>query len=370
GLADVKFINLISLVTAGVDTGATVLVGINNPSKLTLHVGDLTLKSGLNYTEEGYAGMSYLTDLVLSPGRNEVIAFAKIDPMTPAGDDIYSNKLAVGFNLYLQPFVGSTKNPALDAGLQKLRQVLVMPPMMVGEISAKPYALDWTLKVPDSAIEDGIAYATTTVGNPYFSQQLRVVSVNSKDINEFAVDPKLVLYNKAGKTLDFLDFIVPGGYSLKGNETKEMSFALKINPKLLTVMLALLPELIETANTTGVVPLQVELFPKVQVGNDPRFTSQDFTTATIYGDPSRPSDATFNNMHIGPDIANVIKYLNKLQTPTLLPPVAPPTAVVPPVLVPSPSPTTTAAPLPVTPTPATSKSIVSPSPVPVSTALP
>jgi len=142
-LADIKFINMLSLVTAGVDTGATVLVAINNPSKLTLTIGVLALTSGVNYTDEVYAGKSYLTDLVLSPpSRNEVIAFAEINSSFPVGEDIFWNKLADGFDLYLKSFKGSSKNPALDAGLQNLRQILVMPPMIVGEISAKPYAFD------------------------------------------------------------------------------------------------------------------------------------------------------------------------------------------------------------------------------------
>ncbi|KAG0337204.1 hypothetical protein BG005_004123, partial [Podila minutissima] len=366
GLADVKFINVINLVTAGEDTGATVLVAINNPSKLTLTIGDLVLNSGLNYTKEGYAGNSFITDLVLYPGRNEVIAFAKINSDLPAGQEIFGGLLFSGFTLYLQPFIGSNKNPALDAGLQNLRQVLVMPPMMTGEISAKQYAVDWTLRVPDSAVEDGIAYATTIVGNPFFSQQMNVVSVDSMDINNNGVRPILTAFNKAGVTLDFLKFIEPGGYLLKGNETKEISFAMKIDGPYPRALLGQLPELVETANTGGVVPLRVSLTPKVQVGKDPRFTSQDFTSATVYFDPTNVDPHL--NLHIGPDIANVIKYLQKLVGTTVLPPVASPTAVVPPVLVPSPSPTTTVALPPVTPTPipGTSDPVASPSPVPAS----
>ncbi|KAF9312180.1 hypothetical protein BG006_004424, partial [Podila minutissima] len=379
GLADVKFINAINLVTAGFDTGATVLVAINNPSKLTLTVGDLVLNSGLNYTKEGYAGKSYIKDLVLHPGRNEVIAFAKIDMTIPVGIEILNEKLHTGFSLYLQPFIGSNKNQALDAGLQNLRQVLEMPPFMIGETSAKQYAVDWTLRVPDSAIEDGIAYVTTTVGNPFFSQQMNVVSLESMDMNNMAVPPTLTAFNKAGETLDFLRFIAPGGYLLKGNETKEITFAMKLDGSLPMVLLARLPELVETANTGGVVPLRVTLMPKVQVGNDPRFTSQDFTSANVYYDPTNPAEGLRLNLHIGPDIANVIKYLNKLVGTTVLPPVAPPTAVVPPVLVPSPSPTTTVALPPVTPTPtpgtsdpvaSPSPAVASPSPVPVPTSSP
>ncbi|KAI9232986.1 MAG: hypothetical protein BYD32DRAFT_144221 [Podila humilis] len=365
-LADIKFINTLNLVTAGDDSGATVLVAINNPSKLTLTIGDLVLNSGVNYTDEGYAGKSYLTDLVLSPGRNEVIAFAKINSSIPVGEDIFWNKLADGFNLYLQPFKGSSKNPALDAGLQKLRQVLVMPPMMVGEISAKPYAIDWTLKVPDSAVNDGIVYATTIVGNPYFSQELSFLSVNSLDINEYALDPKLIIKSKLGAALDFFNFVPPGAYSLKGNETRELTFAIQMAPTApLQFWINLLPELIETANTVGVLPLEITLMPKVQVGKDPRLTSQDFSSTSVYGTPSRPGDPLppppVLNLHVGPDFSNVLKYVNRLATPTTLPSVATSTAVMPPV-VPSPTTTSTVAPVPpvVTPSPGTTDPVVPP----------
>ncbi|KAG0062678.1 hypothetical protein BGZ92_006133 [Podila epicladia] len=193
---------------------------------------------------------------------------------------------------------------------------------------------------------------------------MTVVSVESKDINDMALPPKLTAYTKAGSAVEFLDFVAPGGYSLKGNETKEISFAMRIEPKASSGLIARLQELVETANTAGVVPLRVTLMPKVQVGKDPRLTGQDFTSGTVHGTLSDPDP--FLKLHVGPDLANVIKYYNKLQATTGLPPVAPPTAVVPPVLVPSPSPTTTIALPPVipTPTPGTSDPVPSPSLVP------
>ncbi|KAG0331498.1 hypothetical protein BG005_005796, partial [Podila minutissima] len=129
--------------------------------------------------------------------------------------------------------------------------------------------------------------------------------------------------------MDFLKFIAPGGYLLKGNETKEVSFAMKIDTDVAAAMLEQLPELVETANTEGVIPLRVTLYPKVQVGKDPRFTSQNFNSETVYFDPANPEEP-YLKLHVGPDFANVLKYMQKLVGTTVLPPVAPPTAVVPP----------------------------------------
>ncbi|KAG0083952.1 hypothetical protein BGZ93_001491 [Podila epicladia] len=175
---------------------------------------------------------------------------------------------------------------------------------------------------------------------------------------------RLVVFDKKGVNLEFLNFVAPGGYSLKGNETKEISFAIKMETDTVAGLLIQLSELVETANTAGVIPLRVQLMPKVQIGKDPRHIGQDFTSNVVHGTPSDPTPIL--KLHVGPDFANIIKYFNKLQATTVLPPVTSPTAVVPPVLVPSPSPTTTVGLPPVIPTstPGTSDPVASPSPVP------
>lgn len=66
------------------------------------------------------------------------------------------------------------------------------------------------------------------MGNPYFSQELNFVSVKSRDTNEFAQDPKLIIKSKTGRSMQFFNFVAPGAYSLKGNETKEHTFAIQM----------------------------------------------------------------------------------------------------------------------------------------------
>ncbi|KAG0007260.1 hypothetical protein BGZ81_005032, partial [Podila clonocystis] len=163
GLADVKFVNLITMLTTSERLGAIVLVSINNPSKLTLKIGDLSLSAGVNYTEAGLGGVSTLSGLTLVPGKNDITATTILDSSSEVGQFLFAQFAQfVTTNLYLMPFHGSSKNPALDAGLQKLRQVLVLPPFLIGETSAKPYTNDWYMTVPASAAEDGIVQVTTT----------------------------------------------------------------------------------------------------------------------------------------------------------------------------------------------------------------
>lgn len=154
---------------------------------------------------------------------------------------------------------------------------------------------------------------------------------------------------------------------MKGNETREHNFAIQIAPKYsLQSWIDLIPESIETAHTVGVLPLEIVMMPKIQVSKDPQLTSQDFSSSSVFGTPTRPNEIPppppVLNLHVGPDFANVLKYLNKPVTPTTLPPVATPTAVVPPVVVPSPTTMSTMASVPpvATPTPGTTDPVVPP----------
>lgn len=81
--------------------------------------------------------------------------------------------------------------------------------------------------------------------------------------------PKLLVKNNAGKPMDYFNFVVLGAYSLKGNETREHTFAIQITPKYsLQSWIDLIPESIETANTVGVLPLEIVMMPKIQVSKD------------------------------------------------------------------------------------------------------
>ncbi|KAF9388977.1 hypothetical protein CPC16_006134, partial [Podila verticillata] len=381
GLADVNFLQTLSFQAWG-ETGATVLISINNPSKLTLHIGDLVLSAGLNYTDAGQAGLSTITDLKLVPGLNEVISASKFETEEgSAGKQLIDKLVMSDLDLYLKPIKGSSKNPALDAGLQELRQHLALPQYMIGNSTVKVLGVDWTLKVPDSAVEDGIAYMTVTASNPFSDQPFTVVSANSKFEKGEEISAFIVKNETTGVFLPIFEFAMPGTWSLQGKETREVSIPVKINPTApLQFILPLLPGWIELGNRNGVIHMRTRYFPSVKVANLPRANNMDWSSAVVHGDMFGTGDPDpYMNLHVGPDFVNVQKYLEKLAapTPTATPSVVPTTvSPVPTVVVPTPSPTVSAsvpvvsASVPVPPTSATTNPSVPTSltsPVPTST---
>ncbi|KAF9373222.1 hypothetical protein CPB97_000713, partial [Podila verticillata] len=391
GLKDVKFVYGISF---GSDVNAVItsvnLVNINNPSKLTLKIGDLALNTGLNTTKEGFGAISSISDLVLVPGSNYVASSTVIDSKTEVGK-LLPNMLTGGspVTLHLYPFSGSSKNPALDAGLQKLHQVLDLPPYLLGNMSAKAYAPDWHLEVPASAADDGIAYVTTTVGNPFYSADFEVINVDGRGFNP-ETDPSTLSVTGVGRLEpSVFRFIPPSPYLLKGGESKQMRFPLQFNPG--NTENRSIQVWMDKAATSTSVKIAVVLLPLARVGKGGSGSIQYLASDFVYLPPPEVGgDAPLLDLHVGPDVVNLKKYFDKIvngvvpsgsvsltatpsTSPTTtisIPSVTPPPGTTNPVqtsLVPTPASPTPASPSPASPSPASPSPVgpnpVSPSPV-------
>ncbi|KAF9369425.1 hypothetical protein CPC16_004519, partial [Podila verticillata] len=325
GLNDIKYLQTISFVSYG-ETGATVLVQINNPSKLTLNIGDLVLRTGLNFTDQGFVGLSTIPNLKLSPGPNDVIAASVFDD-TPTGRELMRLVFERNVDVYLKPFIGSSKNPALDIGLQGLRQKFEAPRFMIGNSTVKAFARDWYIKFPDSAVEDGIGSVTVKGANPFFGQTMNVLSANAKDIVPETNPSIFTLFNVVNNLpfpISFLEFGMPGNYVLKGGESRDLTLPVTINTSGVSLpdLAKQISDLVGLVNATGVMPFKYQYFPKVQVGDYPKLTAQDFSSALLYGDMTGVGDPDpFLNMHATSDFVNALKYVQKLAAP------APPPAV-------------------------------------------
>ncbi|KAF9276151.1 hypothetical protein BGZ74_003742, partial [Mortierella antarctica] len=378
GLADVKFVNVITLLTTSDRLGAIVLVSINNPSKLTLKIGDLSLRAGVNYTEAGAGGISTLSGLTLVPGNNDVIATTLLNGNSEVGQYLFSRfTQPFSTDLYLMPFSGSSKNPALDAGLQRLRQMLVLPPFLEGVSSAKPYANDWYMTVPASAAEDGIVQVSTSVGNPFFSANLDVVTVDASTVDPFVIPTTLLMGLPLQSTISGFKPLEPSAYSLKGGETKQITFNWKFMPNPDDFFEDYVPYWYnESTAAGGKVGFQHTMTAVARIGTSLEDTQQYWYSDYINGHlddsgvfiPGAPM-----NLHIGADFTILSQYYAKIKNPPPAP-VAPPTSVSS-VASPSASPaTTTVSVPPVTPTAGTTDpaptspvpTSASPSPSPVS----
>ncbi|KAK3824793.1 MAG: hypothetical protein J3Q66DRAFT_326052, partial [Benniella sp.] len=120
GLKNVQFLSVVSIDSPEGFMEVTSAVRIHNPSKLTLKLGNMVLRSGYNTTESGFAGNSYMTDMVLYPGDNDLSTLLRLDRSYPSATDIVNNLLTQNTTLVLYGFDGSSPNPALAAGLKSL----------------------------------------------------------------------------------------------------------------------------------------------------------------------------------------------------------------------------------------------------------
>ncbi|KAG0037157.1 hypothetical protein BGZ82_003038, partial [Podila clonocystis] len=346
GLADVKFKNIIQMFATSEKLGADTLVDINNPSKLTLTIGDLALKTGANFSSNGFAGYSYLKNLVLKPGSNIVVSSTIFDQSLEVGPWILRQLSTQNPpDLYLYPFIGSHKNKALDAGLQNLRQIVDIPPFAAGSNSTpKPYAQDWYLRAPDSAAVDGIVYIKTKVANPFYSANMNVLSFRADSIDPFAPIPSFNMRSEPGSAfVPAFQFVLPGGFALKGFETAEKEFAVQCDFSDPVIAADPVPYWLSLPN----VETNIDMSALVEVG-DLGQSSQYWASAYVYGtiDETGYHDGPPMRLHFASDAVNLSKYWNKIRNPVAPPPAVNTTIPVAPSMTVSPSPTS----VPVTPT--------------------
>ncbi|KAF9430150.1 hypothetical protein BGZ94_008090 [Podila epigama] len=383
GLADVKFLNLIAMKPFAPNQGAINLVTIHNPSKLTLKIGDLALSTGQYDTLEAVCGVSVIKDLVLVPGDNPVVADTTVDTSLPAGQELMLKFTEpTPTTLYLRPFQGTVSNPALDAGLQNLRQVLQLPPFLIGNMSTTPYTRQWSLDCPASSVTDGICFAKTTVGNPFYNMKINVLSVDSTELEPWAGPSTMLLgheQNGGVRMLKIFDFIPPNGYTLNGYETKEVAFPVQFNPEAFTDVAV--NDWVNNGNSGTSVKLQIQMTALALLGSIPDLTAQYWWSEYLFMDPNDANNPSpppvYIDMTLGPNFVNIQTYMNQsLHGPAPSPPVLSPspTLVTPsPSVAPSPSPAPSAtpvpspspspSPLPQPSVPVTEEPVVSPSPV-------
>ncbi|KAG0060234.1 hypothetical protein BGZ93_002752 [Podila epicladia] len=257
--------------------------------------------------------------------------------------------------------------------------MLVLPPFLDGVKSAKPYANDWYMTIPASAAEDGIVQVTTAVGNPFFSANLDVVTVDASTVDPFAVPTTFIMGLPFSSSISGFKPLEPSAYSVKGGETKQVTFKWQFMPNPGDFDQDYVPYWYNQSTADGgKVGFQHTMTAVARIGTSLEETQQYWYSDYINGHmddngvfiPGPPM-----NLHFGSDFTILSQYYAKVKNPTPAP-VAPPTSVSS-VASPSASPTTTAVSVPpVTPTAGTtdpaptspmptsaSPSPVSPSPV-------
>ncbi|KAF9079726.1 hypothetical protein BGX27_006041, partial [Mortierella sp. AM989] len=88
------------------------VVTLNNPSKLTLKLGDLSLSTS---SANGYVGISKMRNLVLAPGINYVLSETALDASKEATTKVLNDIYAGDVPLTLTGFSGTSSDAALNA---------------------------------------------------------------------------------------------------------------------------------------------------------------------------------------------------------------------------------------------------------------
>ncbi|KAG0212765.1 hypothetical protein BGX28_005611 [Mortierella sp. GBA30] len=319
GLQDIKVISIVSIDLQNGMVGVTSLVNVHNPSKLTLNLGDVVLNSGLNYTDAGYAGLSTMKGFQLNPGDNYVPSLVSFDQTRPAGVEIPNLLISQNVTLRLWAYPGTSKNPALSAGLSRLRTFTVIPASFPNVASAKQYDTNWAVKILPTTVNDGLVDITATFHNPFFGADYHVVnggpdpSEVGDSINQIKVISPAVPY-----AMGLFDFVPGTKYDLKGNQTSTITFKMKLKDLQPNQM----ADIQAVVNNTSHLTLEIDWWVIASIGSDPARLAVDMSGATVY-----PEGATIT-LQTGPDFPMILNYYNKASataSPTISAPVSSPT---------------------------------------------
>ncbi|KAF9115595.1 hypothetical protein BGX27_007332 [Mortierella sp. AM989] len=363
GLKTIEFRSALGLDQVDVDgipyLRIRAIVNIPNPSKLTLNIGDLVLKAGLDYKESGFMGQVTIKDLVLVPGDNAYLSVVLLEGNANTMEFVSNVMSGAGSGpvpMYVYPFSGSSSNPALVAGLKDLQSVVYVPLLLRVPDATPPYLYSsWKIHFLPSTVDDGLVEVTCTFQNPYFNTNLNFLEavVNPE---EFQANPSVISLvdpanaNSAPNALEFLNNFQ---YSLKANESKTITYKVRITTNSLTR--DYIQRLVD-ASKQGFISSNVILIPVVTLGSDPTRMYADWSASNYFGQSSMPIET-------GPDFALFLDWYDKhypsvisATTSTIaLPQTTAPSTVV------SETTTSTAAPIETSSTPSTG---TSPSPAP------
>ncbi|KAI7829767.1 hypothetical protein BC939DRAFT_473968 [Gamsiella multidivaricata] len=322
---------------------------------------------GKDTTDAGFAGYSQITDLILVPGDNLIQAVAAIDNTLPGGSELATELFYQNTTVTMYGFPGVSKNPALAAGLQSLVTQTVIPAGLETFQNAPPYSATWKIKVPPTAVDDGMIEITTTFSNPYFSLPLHMLLPVSDPAVYTGTDPSHieVPMGNGGTPNRIFDFLNNFKFDLAPNSSTTITMQLQLSTIGMNGTPRSYVEGVVEQSKSGTVPIYVMLLPECTLGKDPRKFQGYWASDTIY------PDLTFLTLETGPDFALILDWFDKKYPPMPLIATNPVSGVTSPTVSPSvvsPTSTVTAPTDPSSTTPSTTASAApNPEPTPTTT---
>ncbi|KAF9286315.1 hypothetical protein BGZ68_003050 [Mortierella alpina] len=299
GLRNIKFVSLLEMAPTDDLLIVSTLINIYNPSKLTLHLGDLVLQANaFNYTNESLLGVSKNKNLQLVPGANVVPARLEMNTSYPAVLEIVGLLYQQDVPIMLSASTQISQNPALHAGLAKVRTSVVVPKgLSAGDQTQKPYSPVWSLKVLQETARDGLIEMTQTIYDIYPGATMRIVK--GADDRPEATPNSLEIYLTPDYATPLADFLPEMSVELKPNESKKISFKMRLRDEFVKEK-QLYEEFFVKPNGKRV---RIVWRPAMAFGTDPTAFMLDWSSESLN---------TTCTLQTGPDLPLLRKYYDNI----------------------------------------------------------
>ncbi|KAF9955312.1 hypothetical protein BGZ72_003835 [Mortierella alpina] len=271
GLRNIKYVSILSMAPTDDLLIVSSLINIYNPSKLTLNLGDLVFKANMfNYTDETSLGVSKNKGLRLVPGDNVVPARVEMDLKYPATTKATELFYTQDVPIMLSASAQTSKNPALRAGLAKVRTSVLIPKSLPPGYTQDPYSPVWHLKVLPTTVNDGLIEMTQTINNMYPGATVRIV----KGVGDGPlVTPNIFsVYLASSYPTPFAEFLPEISVALKPNQSKTRLLDAFMTEK------TLFEEFFVNPNGRKV---DVVWWPALAFGADPTAYALDWSTSSL-----------------------------------------------------------------------------------------
>ncbi|KAG0369666.1 hypothetical protein BGX24_002337, partial [Mortierella sp. AD032] len=262
------------------------IVTINNPSSLTVSLGDVTFDASANGERIGTSSIKKLT---LVPGENKIISYTTLEGSTlPEALKFVNNLSSMSQTMNLAGFAGSSTNPALNGGLKNVRTAINIPGKFEGlGMSQVPYK-DWSLKVS----ADRVATVTATFQSPYYGYPYEFVQAQPE------------FYEPNANAVGLSGFLVAWTFSnniafkVSGTGTVTVSFEVGIPKQLSAHERNMYTEIVKNAKATGKLLVDIDMSPVIKIAGDGVDRIVDWNSVNNKMGPI--------SVAVGDDVANIL----------------------------------------------------------------
>ncbi|KAF9962693.1 hypothetical protein BGZ65_008476 [Modicella reniformis] len=294
-LKGTKYVYMIDTVLTEKFIYLTSVIKINNPSKLTLFLGDVAFSTSTN---KGYVGISSIRNLKLVPGENFVLSYTDLDVAYPASAQFLNDLAESDVTLNLNGFNKSSNNVALNAGLAAIKSDLVVPGNFAGlTISQAPFK-DFSLKVLPTTKNDLMVEVTATFQSPYYGFGINMIFDNEAGQDNYAFMSTTVPSPVNGMRL--FSFRNTLKFSTTGSGSTTVTFKVPLAVAFTEATKAKWTALVNYGKTNGNIPIKFNWYATIGVDNDGKNHPVDWSnTGTGLGDIK---------VAVGSDFANILSF--------------------------------------------------------------